>query len=238
MRYGKAELLATEPNPAELSGLEPVAWRPSRVVDDVLGVLRPPDDDESYRGYLLGEYQPLAAITVTGWGDFARTILRAADEGQPGQIPWPQLAPFLAGITYLPGEVVRVDGFPAFVAWCLLELIRAGNLKLVTCENCGIPWTGEGGSAFCSRPAPGRTETCNKIMAQRRYIERHPDFNRERKRLYERVARGTLPRDEYDQWLKANRPGARFMTWMPFDAWKALAILNRAASEQRSKEES
>jgi uncharacterized protein DUF6076 len=260
-RYGKAVLL-DDPS---------ISWRPSRVVDDLLGLRT----DVPYQTYLLMRYglqqQPPELVELTAGGDpdmaaekitetWLQNVMRfafgvdeptapalerakeqwkelfsaAASRAAVGELA-PELAPLLARARRLPGGTVDVPDLPSFAAWCLEERLRHGPVPLQVCENCGQPWLAERGARYCKRPAnPGTMVSCRSLVAHSRYLSEHRNFHRQRRRLYDRMKRGTLPEQEYDAWKAANRPGPLGKTWVSWDDWKTgKRPRNRKTSQKK-----
>jgi hypothetical protein len=190
-----------------------------------LGYLRPEEDRERYaHSYLwnsIGEIQPPDA-TDDEWNaafaefeallPLAGPVAQALDEGRIAD----ELAPALSRVTYPePGTI----GYPDQAALCaayVLELVRL-PAALAVCPSCQAPWVPAETSPaeFCDRPSLGRSDTCASYARQERFRQRHPAYDRERKKIYQRVSRGTLSQETYREWLETQTPD----DWTPFDEW-------------------
>jgi hypothetical protein len=153
----------------------------------------------------------------------------------------PFLASHLARVTRLADRTIEATDLPALAAWALEEKLRGGPVRVAFCLMCGRRWLPDRHAVYCRRPAPDRhlvanrdalieagdwpwglpVATCREVAKQAAYRERHGDFMRERKKLYERARRGTLDANAYKAWLTGNRPGERETTWVSFEDWKA-----------------
>lgn len=167
--------------------------------------------DES-AAFVLGD---ATLNTPANCAQLRATFERAATEAADGRLS-PELAPHLARVRRLRGGVVEVEDFVALAAWALEEKLRDGPVQTAVCPSCGALWLPERHGVYCQRPL----FSCRANAKQQTYRERHGDFQRERKKLYERARRGTLSFDVYDRWLEANRPGPKGKTWVPFDKWQ------------------
>jgi hypothetical protein len=131
------------------------------------------------------------------------------------------LGRYLAGLRRLPDGTVEVDDLPTLAAWALDELLRSGPVRIRVCASCELPFVPERDEEFCYRPAPGASFKCGDRAAEQRYKAAHGDFHRQRRRLYDRMKRGTLAPKTYEEWLAANRPGPLGDTWIAFADWQA-----------------
>jgi hypothetical protein len=150
------------------------------------------------------------------------TAVQAAAEG----IFDPGLAPHLARVQRHHGGIVEVHDLQSFAAWALEELLRRGPIRVATCPLCGNPWLPTRAASHCARPAPGHLLPCRTVAKVSRFRGRHPDYDREYRRLYERFRRARGKPDEaelrpsYRAWFDANRPGPEGKTWVKFDDWQ------------------
>jgi hypothetical protein len=141
----------------------------------------------------------------------------AAAEGKPSAV----VGEHLTRIRVLPGGAVDIPAdLYALASWSLAELLRGGPVRVSICPSCDRPWLPDRDATHCRRPAPGRFASCRDVAKQARFVEAHPEFHRERKKLAERVRRGTLDRGEFGLWASENEPDK----WIPFDEWKAAQI--------------
>jgi hypothetical protein len=118
--------------------------------------------------------------------------------------------------------VIEADDAKAFGAWCLNRLLGGRRVLAVRqCSICGEPWLPDrrDARAFCSRPAPGKRQTCAEVAAQQNYSRQHGEYARERRRLGQQVRRGALARDSYEAWKADNQPGSEGRDWQPYDEW-------------------
>jgi hypothetical protein len=159
-------------------------------------------------------------------GRFARAVGEAAQG-----ILSPEIALDLARVRRVDDGVIEGDDLPALAAWCLEELLRRGPVDVADCDLCGLPWLRERGVRFCMRPAPGHGASCRSVAAQTRFRSVNRQYHRERKRLYERVRRGTLPREEYERWLRENRPGVEGRDWKRFEHESSLPTTAEVGSK-------
>jgi hypothetical protein len=277
MRYGKIGKVADTPgDPRKRSAR--ASWRPSRIVDDLLGARL----EESYLEWLVsyGAEQPivdllnnpdLATIVETGdeqglggWLELAiasaagflvpsdpglfmrwrsesasgkagkatmdlerqlaalqRQFVAAVTAASRGELS-PLLADELAAVRRKKGGMVEVDTLAQLGAWCLEYLLRDGPVSVRECHGCGYLWIGERAGRFCVRPAPGQKTTCRALRSYESFAAANPDFNRERRRLYERRRRGSLTVSDYHAWKDKNHPGERGTDWLPYEEWLAV----------------
>lgn len=171
-------------------------------------------------GFVLGVWD--VASKDAYWSaaaDLRSLFVSAAWRAANGQLD-PALAPHLARVERMQGGIVGVPDLPAFAAWCLEETLRKGPPHVEECGSCGNPWLVERGARYCARSAPETIATCRSLDAHKRYVEKHGNFHRQRRRLYDRMKRGTLSTQEYREWLDVNRPGLLGRTWVAWDDWK------------------
>jgi hypothetical protein len=190
-------------------------------VNDFLGYLRLEEDRERYLSYLWNRTIRATADNEPDEEWFAEIeallplvepMAAALSEGRLAE----ELAPALARVTYpSPGAISYPDA-AAWVAAYVFEMVRAGA-KLVVCPSCGAPWIPAEGfpAEFCNRPAIGRRESCANYARQLRFQTRHPEYERERRKIKQRVQRGAVERETYRRWMEEQKPD----NWIPFDEW-------------------
>jgi hypothetical protein len=218
------------------------SWGPTTVVDDLIGLR----DDVEYDTYMAPIYgfwfqeeffaaldagieQPedtndpegawrqwYLGLIDDGVPDLFATAARAAGQGRLH----PGLFEHLASLRYHPNGVLEIPDLRAFASWCLTETLREAPPTVEDCGVCGKPWIAERGARYCARPAPGTIVPCRQLQARKRYEHAHPDFYRQRRRLYDRMKRGTLPKTDYQHWLATNRPGPIGATWVTWEDWQ------------------
>jgi hypothetical protein len=171
--------------------------------------------------YINGQTDEPPADVVAVFDELREAFDRAAKDAAAGRTS-PELADHLTRVERLEPRTVEVPDIAAFGAWCLELLLEGGPIKLATCELCGYPWLPSRATGhYCQRPAPGRQTTCRVVASVNQYGQAHAKFKNERRRLYERMKRGTLDENEYQTWKRENRPGKKGKDWRDFETWKA-----------------
>jgi hypothetical protein len=156
-------------------------------------------------------------------------LVEIARHAAHGRVPYADLARFLERLRFESGGTFEAPDLAALAAWSI-ERAASRGARLVECPECGRPrFAPRSASAYCYRPAPGKTMTCAQLHAHERFAEKRRDWNAEYRRIYARKLRGTVSEEEWDAW-RSDEAGSALAPeqFYPFDWWRTPEFQKQA----------